>query len=217
MKFTHSFTGRLLFIMLLFGIPLAGCSPTATVTPAPTQDPAAIIAAAVATMRSEMTAEALRNPSATPVPTETPVPTKTPIPPTSTPSAPSMTPTSAATTAPAISAKFLSAGTFPDNKREFIPNQQFSLALRFQNNGTSAWSPGYRLKLVGFEGEVTVQTEAELGQAIEAGKAAEFDLWAFGAEMMGKHVWYFQLYSREGFPVPGGYGAFSYTSVTGHE
>lgn len=217
MKFMQSFTGKFLTIMFLISLLLAGCSSAATVTPAPTQDPAEIIAAAVATVRAEMTAEALRNPSPTPMPTATNIPTETPVPPTPTPSVPSETPTSTATTAPAVSAKFLSAGTFPENKFEYIPNKKFGLAIRFQNTGTVAWTPGYRLKLTGFEGEITVQTELELGQAIEPGKAAEFDLWAFGSEMMGRHVWYFQLYTAEGYPVPGGSAAFSYTAVTGHD
>lgn len=203
--------------MLLLGLLMAGCSPASTATPAPTQDPADIIAAAVATIQAEMTAEALRNPSPTPMPTATIEPTATPVPPTPTPSLPSETPTSTATTAPAVSAKFLSAGTFPENKFEYIPNKKFGLAVRFQNTGTVTWTPGYRLKLTGFEGEITVQPEVELGQAIEPGKAAEFDLWAFGSEMMGRHVWYFQLYTAEGFPVPGGSAAFSYTAVTGHD
>jgi hypothetical protein len=159
-----------------------------------------------------MTEQALRNPSATPVPTNTPVPTATPIPSTSTPSAPTETPTSTATIAPAISAKFLSAGTFPNSKLEYKPNEKFSLAVRFQNTGTAGWEPGYRLKLTGFKGEITVQTELELGRGINPGEAAEFDLWAYGSETLGKHIWYFQLYTSNGFAVPGGSASFSYTS-----
>jgi hypothetical protein len=93
-----------------------------------------------------------------------------------------------------------------------VPNEKFSLAIRYKNTGTQDWTPGYRLQLVGFQGEATVQLEAQLGRAIAPGEAAEFDLWAFGSETLGRHIWYFQLYTGEGLPVPGGSGSFSYTS-----
>lgn len=218
MKSSLSFTGSYIIFILLFSLILTGCA-AATVPPAPTQDPQEIVAAAVATLRAEMTAEAIRNPSPTPTvaPTATPLPTETPVPPTPTPSVPTETPTSTATPAPQISAKFLSAGTYPENKYEYIPNHKFGLAVRFQNTGSIAWGPGYQLKLTGFQGEVTVETTKELGRGIDPGQAAEFDLQAFGSEMMGVHVWYFQLYTSDGYPVPGGSASFTYTAVMGEE
>jgi hypothetical protein len=211
MKRQNSFSGLLLMIVLISSL-LVGCSAPAPAAPLPTQDPATIVAAAVQTLSAQMTEQALRNPTATPVPTSTPVPTQTPVPPTNTPAAPTETPTNTPTTAPAISAKFLSAGTFPVNKLEYKPNEKFGLAVRFLNTGTVAWQPGYRLKLVNFQGEITVQTESEMGQAIEPGKAVEFDLWAFGSETLGRHIWYFQLFTPQGLAVPGGSGIFSYTA-----
>ncbi len=86
------------------------------------------------------------------------------------------------------------------------------MAVRFLNTGTAAWQPGFQLQLVSFEGEVTVQKEAELGQGVEPGKAAEFDLWAFGSELLGRHIWYFQLYTPQGVAVPGGSAMFTYVS-----
>jgi hypothetical protein len=192
---------------------LAACAPAATPMPLPTQDPATLVAAAVQTVSAGITQEALRNPSPTPPPTETPVPpTATPEPATPTPALPTDTPTATATTAPAVSAQFLTASTFPDNKPVYLPNERFGLSVRFRNTGTMAWEPGYRLKLSGFEGEITVQTDAELGRSVAPGEVAEFSLWAFGSETLGKHVWYFQLHTTSGGPVPGGYAAYSYTS-----
>jgi hypothetical protein len=202
--------GRPLVSILLVGSFLTGCSTPATPTPAPTQDPATLIAAAVETLEVQMTDEAIRNPSATPEPTATPVtPTATPIPNTPTPT---IVPTITNTPVPPLSAQFNYATTYPENKREYIPNEEFGLALGFENTGTITWLPGYRLKIVNYVGEVTVQQEVELGQAIEPGKKVEFNLWAFGSETLGQHVWYFQLYTPEGVPVPGGVGVYSYTS-----
>ncbi len=213
MKPSHTLPGRLLLILVLSSSLFAGCSALSpTPAPAPTQDPATLVAAAVQTLSAQMTAEAIRNPSATPVPTDTPVPTATLVPPTETPLPPTLTPTDTATPAPALEAKFLSAGTFPENRLEYIPNEHFGLAVRFKNVGTIGWTPGYRLVLTGHEGEVTVQPELELTKGVAPGEAVEFDLWAFGSETLGRHTWYFQLFSQSGGPVPGGSAAFSYTS-----
>jgi hypothetical protein len=212
MRFTRNLLVKFLPITVLLGAILVACSGPTPTAPQPTQDPATLVAAAVQTLGAQMTAQALRNPSATPVPTNTLTPTETPIPPTSTPGLPTETPTNTATTAPAISAKFLSAGTFPEYKDKYVPNEKFGLAVRYLNTGTMAWQPGYKLKLVGFKGEITVQTDAEIGQAIEPGKPVEFDLWAYGSETLGKHVWYFQLFTPQGVPVPGGSSMFTYTS-----
>jgi len=176
-------------------------------------DYATVVAQAVNTMSAKMTEQALANPTATPVPpTETPQPTETPVPPTPTSSTPEATATSAPTQAPAVSAQALYTATFPDNKKEYIPNEDFSLALGFKNTGSVNWDPGTKIKLVGFKGEVTCQPEQELSKGVEPGAKIEFDLWAFGSETLGEHIWYFQLYNAQGIAIPGGYISFTYTS-----
>lgn len=204
--------GKLFLALSLIAVLLTGCN-TTTPSPAYTIDPATYVAAAVETLSAQLTEEALRNPTDTPVPpTDTPVPpTPTPEPPTLTPT-PAISPTPSATQPPPLSAQFLYAATYPENKREYIPNEKFGLALGFLNNGTIAWEAGYRLKLINYQGEVTVQQEVELGQSIAPGKKVEFNLWAFGSETLGQHTWHFQLYSSQGVPVPGGYAYFSYVS-----
>jgi hypothetical protein len=211
MRHSSRITGSLFAILILASSLLAGCAPAAQATPLPTQDVAPLVDAAVKTLSARITEEALRNPTATQVPTNTPEPTATPVPPTATPGLPTETPTLTATSAPAFAAKFLNAGTFPENKFEYVPNEKFNLAVRFKNVGTMAWQPGFTLKLTGFQGEITVQKEATTDKAVAPGEAVEFDLWAFGSEMLGTHIWYFQLYSNVG-AVPGGSAVFSYTS-----
>jgi hypothetical protein len=214
MKRIFTMTGNILLILLATSSLLAGCSPaTPTATPIPTIGQETLMAAAVKTVSAEITEEARRNPSPTPPPTATPVPpTPTLAPPTDTP-VPTIPPTETQTLAPALSAHFLYAATYPENKRQYIPNEKFGLALGFQNTGTVTWEPGYRLKIASFKGEITVQQEIELGQAIAPGAKVEFNLWAFGSETLGDHVWVFQLYSSQGVPVPGGVAVYSYKSV----
>jgi hypothetical protein len=204
----------LVMLFLLGSAILAGCAAPAPAapTPAPTIDPATYVAAAVETLSAQMTAEALAHPSATPVPTDTPVPpTPTPALPTETPT-PSISATPTATEAPALSAQFNYAATYPEHKYEYVPNEKFGLAMGFLNTGSVTWEPGYRFKLVNYEGEITVQTEVELGKAVPPGEKIEFNMWAFGSETLGKHVWVFQLYTSQGAPVPGGVGVYSYTA-----
>ncbi len=216
MKSMLPFPGRLLLALALFSSLLAGCSAansTPAATAAPTQDQATIVAAAVNTLSAQMTEQALRNPTATftpqPTATATVVPTDTPVPATPTLSTPS---TATATQAPALSAQALYAGTFPNSKNKYQPNEKFGLALGFKNTGTVPWEPGFKVKITGFKGEITVQQEAELGKAVAPGDKVEFDLWAFGSETLGTHIWYFQLYNRNGAAVPGGAISFTYTS-----
>jgi len=192
---------------------LAGCSSPTPPPPEPTVDPATYVAEAVKTLGAEMTAEALRNPSDTPIP-----PTDTPVPPTATPAPPTMTPTPeisltpTETQPPPLSAQFLYAVTYPENKRVYVPNEKFGLALGFLNSGSITWEAGYRLKISSFQGEITVQQDAEMDQAIAPGSKVEFNLWAFGSETLGTHVWYFQLFSSQGVAVPGGLAYFTYES-----
>jgi len=215
----HLIVKTLVFTMLILS--LVGCSQATPQTIIATQDPAQVVNMVVGTLNAQQTDEALRNPTATNAPTSTPEPTQTPEPPatptlaeTATPEA-SATPEATATQpVPAISALPLYASTYPGNKREYTPNEGFGLALGFQNNGTVTWEPGYYVEVVAFEGEVTVQN-GSTSKSVEPGQKVEFDLPAFGSETIGKHVWYFQLYTSSGVPVPGGYISFSYTSVMG--
>lgn len=214
MRRSFTMTGNILLVLLVASSLFAGCTPaTPTATPIPTIGYETLMAAAVKTVGAEMTEEAIRNPSPTPIPTDTPIPpTPTPVPPTNTP-APTLPPTETPTQVVALSAQFLYATTYPENKREYIPNEKYGLALGFKNTGTITWEPGYRLKIVSFKGEITVQQEVELGQAIAPGSKVEFNLWAFGSETLGDHVWVFQLYTSQGVPVPGGVAVYSYKSV----
>lgn len=208
-----SFTGKILIVLMVTAIVMSGCaSPTPTL--APTIDPATFVAQAVETLSAQMTDEALRNPS----PTATLAPSATPVPPTATPEPPTATFTPAvtapptATQAPALSAQFLYGATYPENKRVYVPNEEFGLALGFQNTGSVTWEQGYTLKIVDFEGEITVQQEAVMGSAVAPGEKYEFNLWAFGSETLGQHIWYFQLFTSSGGAVPGGMGIFTYES-----
>ena len=198
--------------LLVAGLLAACAAPTAAPTVAPTVDQATYIAAAVNTLAARMTDEALKNPSPTPQPSATPVPpTNTPLPPTDTPT-PTIEPTITVTEAPALSAQFLYAVTYPENKRVYVPNEEFGLALGFQNTGTITWPPGCLIRITGFQGEITVQQDGSLSVGVEPGKKGEFNLWAYGSETLGPHTWYFQIYTPNGVPIPGGVGSFSYVS-----
>jgi hypothetical protein len=212
MKRSFTLTGNLLLMVLVASSLFAGCTPaTPTATPVPTVGQETLMAAAVKTVGAQMTEEALRNPTATATSTFTPLPPTATSLPTDTPTI-TITPTITATEPPALSALFLYATTFPGNAREYTPNKKFGLALGFKNTGKVTWEPGYRLKIVSFKGEITVQQEAELGKSVAPGDKVEFSLWAFGSETLGQHVWVFQLYSSQGVPVPGGVAVFTYKS-----
>ena len=202
---------RLALYMILFSGLITSCSPAPASTLAPTQDPATLVAAAVKTLSARYTAEAKAHPSATPtIPTPSLTPTMTPLPATATPEAPAAADTP--TVQPAMSSQALYTTTTPENKREYIPNEKFTLALGFKNTGTVTWAAGSKVKLVSYKGEVTVNPEVTTDKAVAPGDKVEFDLWAFGSETLGQHTWYFQLYSAQGLPIPGGAIAFSYTS-----
>jgi len=215
MTISFSQTGKIVLVALLIGMLLTGCSGLAPAQPtaAPTIDQQKLLEYAVQTMSAQMTAEALANPSATPTPeptaTATQTPTITPIPATPTLATP---PTATATQPPPISAQALYAVTYPENKPDYIPNEEFGLALGFKNTGSIAWDAGSRLKLVSYTGEVTVQPEIELDHRVNPGEKIEFNLWAFGSETLGKHSWTFQLYTPSGGPIPGAVITYYYES-----
>lgn len=218
--------GRLTSAAALIAMLAACAAPTTepTVLPptaAPTMDPATVVAAAVSTISAQMTEQALLNPTDTPMPTDTPVPpTPTLMPPTPTFDPTAATQQAQPTTAPTdqpvggLSARFLYSTTYPENKREYLPNETFSLAMGFENNGSVDWEPGSRLQITGFVGEITVQQDAVLERGVPAGEKAEFNLWAYGSETITTHTWYFQIVTPSGGVIPGGYGSFTYTSIT---
>jgi len=210
MESTFSKKLNLVGSLLIIAALMAGCN-TQTATPAPTADQEAIVAAAVETLAAKMTSEAINNPSPTPQPTETPTPTATSQPPTETPAV-TMEPTQAPTQAAALSAKPVYVVTFPENKRIYIPNEEYGVALGFENTGTLVWSSGYYVKLVDFKGEVTIQTQLSVDKVVKPGERVEFDLWAFGSETLGQHTFVYQLYTDTGTPVPGGVAVYTYTS-----
>ena len=217
MKTSLFLTGRLTLAALLIGMLLTSCS---ALTPPPTnrfahRRPATTARIAVQTLSARITQDALAHPSATPTleptATATLTPTITPVPATPTLATP---PTSTATLPPPISAQALYAATYPENKTVYIPNEKFGLALGFKNTGSITWEAGTYLKLVSFQGEITVQQDAvSLGSPVAPGDKVEINLWAFGSEMLGEHVWTFQLYTPSGGAIPGGVISFYYKSV----
>jgi len=204
----------LLFAALL--IPLAACAstpPTPAAPPAaPTIDPAVIAGMAVQTMEARLTQSALDNPSPTPPPTTTPLPTSTPEPTATPTSALTATATSEPEQVNGLAAKLLYVTTYPDNKRAYVSNEKFGLAFGFKNIGSIPWSAEYKVVMVRFTGELTAPFETSLGKAVEAGEKAEFNLQAFGSEMVSEHTWVFQLVNEAGGAVPGGTAVFTYRS-----
>jgi hypothetical protein len=150
------------------------------------------------------------------------IPTFTPIPPTETATPTiTLTPTLEITLTPSISptkkitgpaAEFLYASTYPENKREFIPNEGFGLALGFKNIGEVAWVPGYRLTITNPYSDFTGWPEVELEKTVQPGEKVEFNIGGFGSEGLGQHTWVYQLYADNGFAIPGGVAYFTYTA-----
>ncbi len=117
-------------------------------------------------------------------------------------------------TAPALSAKVLRVWSF-SNTTVYIANVGFTLAIYMQNTGSRTWTPGYQLRFVGLTngGDVTVQPSQDLTVEVKPGGKVEFDLWAFGSEMLGEHTWYFQLFTADGKKVPGSQCSFTFTMI----
>lgn len=190
---------------------LSSCNSPAEVV-VPTMDQATVIAAAVETLRSEMTSEALLNPTATLQPTVTSLPpTATLVPPTDMPTATEIMDT--ATPVASLSARLLYVTTWPENKRNYVPNEIYGLAIGFENNGTITWEAGSTIKLVSFKGEATVQLELSVDKAVKPGEKIEYGLWTFGSETLGEHTFNFQVYTNQGLAIPGGWASYTYTAV----
>lgn len=200
------------FLFIVFSTSLlVGC--TQAPIPVPTQDQSTLVAAVVETINAQNTRDILLNPTSTPLPTETLIPpTTTTIPATET-STVTIPPTETATQQPAYSATLIYVVSYPENKREYVGNERFGIALGFRNTGTLTWEPGTNVKLISYTGEVTVQLETSIGQSVPPGEKVEFDFWAFGSEWYGDHTFIFQLYNNQGLAIPGGYATFTYTSV----
>jgi len=145
-------TKKIIPLMLLFGLILAGCNfPGATEIPTQQQGNAVLTAAAetvetaltqvsstgvvdiVATVDPGQTRETdVPNPTVTPMPlaTITPLPTNTPLP--------------TDTTLPCNMAAFVKDVTVPDNT-EFEPEETFTKTWRLKNVGTCPWTSKYDL------------------------------------------------------------------------
>ncbi len=201
-----------LAILLVFSFLVTGCTPQDSVLN-PTQDQSTIVASVVETVNAQNTQDAAQKPSPTLLPTATMIPpTATLVPPTETPTQTTQ-PTETPTEQPAYSALLLYVVSYPENKREYVGNESFNIALGFRNTGTVTWEAGTTVKLFSYTGEPTVQLEASISKSVPPGEKAEFNFWAFGSEWYGDHTFVFQLYSSQGFTIPGGYATFTYTSV----
>ena len=202
-----------LFLLSIFlGFFASSCAPQPNTMP-PEINQAEIIDAVVQTLNAQNTQVALLQPSNTPAPTQTPIPPS----PTPVPNTPTVTITSEPTNTPtqevAISASVVYVVSYPENKREYVGNESFGIALGFLNTGTTTWEAGSKVKLVSYNGEPTVQLETTVDKAVAPGERVEFNLWAFGSEWYGDHTFVFQLFTAQGLAIPGGYATFTYTSV----
>jgi hypothetical protein len=213
----HFLANSLASSILAAGI-LAGCAATTpfSATPITTQAQATMVADAVNTIEARRTAEALLSPSPTATQTFTvtptlPAPSLTPLPPTLTPTV-TPTPTS---TSPALAAQVLKVWTYPSTKTEYHGNEGFGIAIYMKNTGSTAWEPGFQLKLTAHTGpgEITVQTVADLTVIVPPGGKVEFDLWGFGSEHPGQHTYTFKLFTNYGNPVYGSDALFAFTAI----
>ncbi len=212
MKSINLIERKFLILIVLIFSSLAGCTSPTTVM-VPTQDQAMIVDAVVKTINAQHTQAAFLNPTNTFVSTQTQLPaTPTEVALTETPTI-TIQPTETATPQPAYSAALLYVVAYPENKREYVGNERFGIALGFENTGTVTWQAGTSVKLISFSGEVTVQLEVSIDKSVPPGEKVEFDFWAFGSEWYGDHTFGFQLYNEQGLAIPGGYATFTYTSV----
>lgn len=198
-----------MIVLVVSMLSLAACSAAPAVEMPPTMDPEQVIELAKATLSSEMTAEALANQTATEMPpTATAVPTETTIPAATVPPEPSATPTPEYLNR----AEWVYTSTFPENRREFHPNEIFNIAWGLKNVGNITWHPDYRLIWVGGD-RFTDVTEIPLGKVVAPGEACQFTLGAFGSEDMSQHTTYWQLVDQSGYVVPGGAVSFTYQPI----
>ena len=196
-------------VLLVAVLALTACSAAPVVEVAPTMDPDEVVELAIATLSARMTAEALANPTATEVPpTATSVPTKTTVPTATVPPEPTASPTAEYSNR----AEWIYTSTFPENRREFRPNESFNIAWGLKNVGNVAWHPEYRLIWVGGD-HFTDVNEIPLGKAVAPGESCQFTLGAFGSEDMNPHTTFWQLVDQSGYIVPGGSVSFTYQPI----
>ncbi len=196
-------------ILLVAVVALSACTAAPAVEVSPTMDPDEVVEVAIKTLAARMTAEALANPTATPLPpTATPVPTETAIPTATVPPEPTATLTAEYSN----KAEWIYTSTFPENRREFHPNEIFNIAWGLKNVGNVAWHPDYKLIWVGGD-HFTDVTEIPLGKAVAPGESCQFTLGAFGSEDMNQHTTYWQLVDQRGYIVPGGSVSFTYQPI----
>jgi len=155
---------RALTLVTLFGVMMAGCTPS---TPTPTAQPAPETASPAATLA----------PTVTPLRTSTPLPSSTPIvapTPTWTP-APTLAP---ATTAPAnldcLKAAFVTDVTVPDNTR-YDQGAAFTKTWRVKNSGTCDWPADTRLVFLSGRKLDAAQTEIPVG-AVKIGDTRDISV-----------------------------------------
>lgn len=201
-----------IFLAIFSFFVLSRCSPQNQIS-LPTMDQSTIVAAVVETVNAQNTQNAYLIPSETPLPTETIIPpTATLILSTETPTQ-TPQPTETPTEQLAYSAILQYVAAYPEDKREYVGNERFGIAIGFLNSGTITWESGSVVRLVSYSGEPTVQLEAVIPRAVPPGDKVEFNFWAFGSEWYGDHTFIFQLYNSQGLSIPGGYATFTYTSV----
>ena len=194
---------------------LIGCTsqPIAII---PTLDQSQIVAEVVNTINAQNTMVATLQPTKTnlPTPSQTFVlSTPTLVPEKETPTFTMEDPTSTPTQESFYSASLQYVVSYPENKREYVGNESFNIAIGYLNSGTITWEAGSTVKLVSYIGEPTVQLEATIDRVVRPGEKIEFNFWAFGSEWYQDHTFIFQLYTAQGLAIPGGYATFTYTSV----
>ena len=186
-------------LFTLFGFVLSGCGIIPTLTPTPTATPLP-----TDTPTPEPTSTSTPSPTAT----FTPLPTDTPT----------ITPTFTATV-PALSAELLYVSTYPQNRRTYVPNETFSIAIGFKNNGSEPWTAGYCAVAVNngmvdptYSMEPVCVGDVQGSKPVLPGEKIEFDFGAFGSETLGQHSWGYIFVTPQGKLVPGGTAGFWYVS-----
>jgi hypothetical protein len=111
----------------------------------------------------------------------------------------------------------LYVNTYPQNRRRYVPNELFSVAVGFLNTGSEPWTSNF-CTVPTDNGDGTYQLEPvcigdiQGSKPVLPGEKIEFDFGAFGNETLGQHSWSYRLVSPKGKLVSGGVGGFSYVS-----
>lgn len=207
MKLFNWLKSIVLLSSILFLLSACTAAPAATVVP--TVDEAKIVEMAVSTVEAKLTANA-----PTAVPTEAPTAILAATATSTEVLEPSATPEPTATDKPKYSnqAEWVYTSTFPENRREFRPNEIFNIAWGLKNVGTIDWTADYKLVWVSGD-HFTDVTEIPLGKGVKPGETCQFSLGAFGSEDMSQHTTNWQLVDQSGYPVPGGFVSFTYQPI----